>query len=162
VTTPGSACSESAETGGVQAVAGICSNGSSYLNSGACTGTWYTNNLTPTGGQEDYSTGNYSIAKGYMGAKSDTQVRWRLPTRSDYQLAEVDGIRFVMPDTGAVAGTNGRPSDGTLGAGTFLMWEVSGTTSSNARVYRSYFDARNGELQGTDTSPYNSARCVGR
>jgi hypothetical protein len=149
-TTPASLCSESAETGGVQALAGGCDvNGHLNLTSAQCMGagaTWYNNTLTPTGGQEDYSTGNYSIAKGYMGAKSNTQVRWRLPTKYDYELADVDGIRFVMPDMGVQGGTNGRASDGTPGATTpevmatwyssmgGLVWamKISGSMDLNA------------------------------
>jgi hypothetical protein len=155
-TTPASSCSESTETGGVQAIVGMCTNNSSYLNSIGCTGTWYNNTLTPTGGQEDYSAGNYSIAKGYMGAKSSTKVRWRLPTKSDYELAEVDGIRFVMPDMGTAGGTNGRASDGTIGS---LFNEAMATAYSSSRSLNWYMSASDGRFEPFQDA---TARCVGR
>lgn len=43
---------------------------------------------------------SYSL-KGQMGAQASStspSVFWRLPTLWDYQQANVDGIRFVMPD----------------------------------------------------------------
>lgn len=36
--------------------------------------------------------------KAGLGFSSTPSVKWRLPTRNDYYQAEIDGIRFVMPD----------------------------------------------------------------
>jgi hypothetical protein len=165
-TTPGSACSESAETGGVQALVGICSNATGTLiSSGLCTGaggTWYNNTLTPTGGQEDYSTGNYSIAKGYMGAKSNTQVRWRLPTRYDFELADVDGIRFVMPDLGRQGGAGGRASDGTPGTAVLALGQWTSTIRSDSRSSAWIASATLIAVTTADRSTRGSVRCIGR
>jgi hypothetical protein len=166
-TTPGSACSESSETGGVQAITGICSDSTS-LTSGACTGgggTWSSNTLTPTGGQEDYSGGNYSIAKGYMGAKSSTQVRWRLPTKSDYHLANLDGLRMVMPDMGSRGNANGRSNDGTPGipsGGPAAFYWASTVLSSN-RSNAWILTGTGGIMRNTTSRSLSYlVRCVGR
>jgi hypothetical protein len=166
-TTPGSICSESTETGGVQAIVGVCNSpGSGALSSGPCVfnfgAIWYDNTLTPTGGQENYSSGNYSIAKGYMGAKSSTPVRWRLPSKSDFLLADLDGIRFVMPDTGAVAGTNGRPSDGTMGANSISTYQWSSTVKSDSRGSGVTMSSLGGSMSSRIRSNIAVVRCVGR
>jgi hypothetical protein len=62
--------------------------------------------LSPALGTENWTTGVYDLAKGGMGAVATTSspaVRWRLPTIHDYEIAEADGIRHVMPDMGAMS-----------------------------------------------------------
>lgn len=51
-------------------------------------------------GTEDFSTGAYSEVKGEMGLIGNAtrpSVRWRAPTMSDLEQANIDGIRFVHP-----------------------------------------------------------------
>lgn len=161
---PGSACSESAETGGVSAVKGICSNGSSITSTG-CTGTWYPNQLTKTGALENYTTGIYSLAKGYMGALSTPGVRWRLPTKLDFQQADLDGLRFVMPDTGIAGGSGGRAADGTPGNGNLGEMEYTATIYSGSRSTSwVYFSTGGSLLWGWvgRSSTGVVTRCVGR
>jgi hypothetical protein len=87
--------SECAEPAGARPVPGWCSNRRTYPSSEGCTaagGTWTANN-------ENFASGTYSAAKGGMGARSgNIRVLWRLPTRWDYQQADSDGLRTVMPD----------------------------------------------------------------
>ncbi len=57
--------------------------------------------ISPAIGAEDWTTGVYSETKGYMGkvaTVSSPAVRWRLPTRSDWLQADIDGIKAVLPD----------------------------------------------------------------
>lgn len=39
--------------------------------------------------------------KGGLSKGSPTAVAWRLPTKGDYEQANANGLRFVMPDTGS-------------------------------------------------------------
>ena len=90
--------SDCVETSGAVPTPGWCSNSIAYTTSAGCTGaggTW-------TANTDNWVSGTYSPEKGGMGANSATlKVRWRLPTLADYQQAEIDGVRFVMPDMGA-------------------------------------------------------------
>ncbi len=47
---------------------------------------------------ENWEAALYSPGKGGMGKNSVPSLRWRLPTKNDYLLAEANGIRFVLPD----------------------------------------------------------------
>lgn len=56
--------------------------------------------LAVTGSSEDYTTGSYKDEKGGMGLISDLtrpSIRWRAPTFADFELADINGIRFVHP-----------------------------------------------------------------
>ena len=105
--------------------------------------------LSPALAGENWSTGFYDLAKGGMGAISSASqpaVRWRLPTISDYKLADVDGIQHVMPDMGAM-------SSG---------YEWSASLYSYDRSHAWIFSSDNGYVDSdVRTFPY-SARCVGR
>lgn len=124
--------SECAEEPGLVAVPGWCSDGVAYSSSAGCTGaggTWAAN-------PENYSSGIYSPAKGGMGRNSAAlKVRWRLPTRWDFQQADNDGIRFVMPDMGAssigVDWTSTLMSQNHSGA--WAMWEYHGAMTGGLR-----------------------------
>jgi hypothetical protein len=161
--TPGSACSESAETGGVQAIPGICINGTSFTSvaCGVAGSTWYPNNLTLTAAAENYNPGNYSIAKGYMGALSSTKVRWRLPTYSDYHQAEIDGLALVMPDLGVPGNTNNRANDGSLGT-LSPYYEWIATVLSFNRDNAWTFDTIDSGIEYDSRSNQNVVRCIGR
>ena len=109
---------------------------------------------------ENWGTGVYMAAKGGMGKTATAQspsVRWRLPSINDYQQANINGIRFVMPDMG-IAGTS-RPSiDGSVGGNA----EWSSSLVSSNRVSAWYFGSVNGFVNNKSRLSTNSARCVGR
>lgn len=104
----------------------------------------------------------YSSSKGLMGLLSNNaKVLWRLPTLADYQQANIDGIRFVMPDMGKVGGSR-TPTDTSTG---FLGTpEWTATMLSNNHDYAFTFNAIYGTSNSTGLSRAVSApvRCVGR
>mgnify|MGYP000199126965 CR=1 FL=1 len=57
-----------------------------------------TNSVSSPLTNENWPSGFYHAAKGGLGKNSSPSVRWRLPTKNDYLLAEAHGIRFVLPD----------------------------------------------------------------
>jgi hypothetical protein len=90
-------------------------------------------------------SGTYLAQKGGMGLQSTPAVRWRLPTKSDYAQAEVDGIRFVMPDMGATGGS----------------FEWTATIVSNARNSAYFFYIDMAELGTSSRFNTMAVRCVG-
>ena len=99
--------------------------------------------------------GSYLPAKGGMGGQSTPAIKWRQPTLYDYSQAEIDGIRFVMPDMGM-----GRP-DGS-GSPTVVVneWTATVMRSDTSRAF--VFDGRHGghsTESRSGTSLYT--RCVG-
>jgi hypothetical protein len=104
-----------------------------------------------------YSTSTYDSSKGNLGANSSPGVKWRLPTIYDYEQANIDGIRLVMPDMGS--GGAIRPSpDGSLAGN--IEW-----TSSVVSVLRSQawiFTSTNGSIGSNVRSTTFLVRCVGR
>lgn len=75
--------------------------------------------LSPALGTENWIAGvpgsyTYDNAKGGMGKYSTPSVIWRLPTLNDFAQAEVDGIRFVLPQMG-LAGASRPSPDGSPG-----------------------------------------------
>ena len=114
--------------------------------------------LNPPSG-ENWSGGIYLAAKGLMGANSTPSVRWRLPTIHDYEQAELDGIRFILPDMGAGGST--RPIIDTSPGSSNYEW--ASTVFSGARSNSWYYVSWGGWVYFT--SPRNTiywARCVGR
>jgi|GEM_PF-1281823 len=122
--------------------------------SGYCNNASYQDQTTPysvcaepSGSQgalsgDDYVGGTYSDMKGGMGKLSTDAVRWRLPVRNDYLQAEIDGIRYVLPN----------------------MYQAfwSATVFSNSRDVAWYFDGYVGYISyGYRYSNYG-VRCVGR
>lgn len=134
-----------AESGTTVAVPGWCSNGNFYASSAGCTGaggTW-------TANTEDFSTGVYSVKKGGMGKISSVtspSVMWRLPSIYDYKLADVNGIRFVMPDMAVTSGG----------------YEWSASVNSSVRAYGWLFYGAYGNVLNNVRDNAYSARCVGR
>jgi hypothetical protein len=131
-----SAC---AEGGALVQVPGWCSNGQAHSSAAGCTGaggTW-------TANTDDWGTGTYSDAKGGMGAGSTPAVRWRLPTAYDYKLADVNGLRLVLPDSTAV-------------------YEWTASVSSSNRGSAHEFHGGAGTLLAGTRSSFAPFRCVGR
>jgi hypothetical protein len=99
---------------------------------------------------DNYSTGVYDDAKGGMGLASQPSIHWRLPNLRDFDQAIVDGIAFIMPDSGA------------LSTGTRRNWAA--TVASNNRVNAWWADSSNFTTNATARSSVGNyyARCVGR
>ncbi|WP_041577129.1 hypothetical protein [Bdellovibrio bacteriovorus] len=111
---------------------------------------------------ENWGTGVYLDSKGYMGKSTALSIHWRLPTLADYQLAEVDGVRFVMPDMGLPGGE--RPTrDGSPGGNnTHLEWTATVDAGGLNRRSSLLFDSVSGLGYGKRRSLTGGVRCVGR
>lgn len=107
---------------------------------------------------ENWGTGTYMAAKGLLGKNSTPGVRWRLPHIEDYKLADVNGIRFVLPDMG-IAGTSRPIIDGSTGSASY---EWSASVDSNVRYYSWSFYGSSGDVNNYTRISSNLARCVGR
>jgi hypothetical protein len=108
---------------------------------------------------ENWGAGTYMAAKGRLGRNSVPEVAWRLPTINDYKLADVNGIRFVLPDMGN-SGT-ARPSIDASPGGGLNEWSASVVSSS--RYFSWVFDGNNGgTLASSSRDTPLFARCVGR
>ncbi|MBL7543854.1 MAG: hypothetical protein JNL11_08555 [Bdellovibrionaceae bacterium] len=110
---------------------------------------------------ENWTTPLYVSAKGNMGRTPTAQapaVSWRLPSIGEYKLADVNGIRFVMPDMGS-AGTVRAIVDNSVGS---LGGEWASTSDSIYR-YKSYtYEPSRGHINYADKSGNLNIRCVGR
>lgn len=113
--------------------------------------------LNPSG--ETWTTTGYMSAKGHLGKNSVPKVRWRLPTLKDYHLAEINGLKFIMPDHGIV-GLQRPVRDSSAPPGTYA-W-----TSTIDAVNRSNSWSASSREGGQQTSiTRNSSlavRCIGR
>jgi hypothetical protein len=114
--------------------------------------------LNPLPG-ETWSPGLYMTAKGGMGAQSSPKIRWRLPTRADYMLAEINGARFVLPDAGLTGSLRPIPD----ASGTFDS-EWTATVDSFDRKQAGQWDAVTGAfvIGGDFVNSNYAVRCVGR
>ncbi len=126
---------------------GYCNN-SSYQNTGTGPATKAISACFEDGGNYFTNT-NAAInnaGKTGLGLSSTPAVAWRLPTIHDYEQAEIDGFRFVMPDMG---------SSGT--------WEWAASVVSVARNTAWDFDGKYGSVNSsTRIVTTGGARCVGR
>lgn len=114
--------------------------------------------LNATAG-ENWVTGTYFAAKGRMGKNSTPPVRWRLPTIEDYMTANVNGIRFVLPDMGIVGAS--RPQiDGSQGG--VAAWEWSASVSSSFRYGSWVFNGEAGHVNYFGRVAFYRVRCLGR
>lgn len=84
--------------------------------------------------------------KAGLGSTSVPSVYWRLPTSYDYHIAEVNGIRFVLPET---------LSSGSMEWTATLLYSP---TRSNAVVFSTVSGAADSMSRDSNTS----VRCVGR
>lgn len=89
-----------------------------------------------------------SAGKAGLGLSSTPSVAWRLPSMNDYYLAEVNGIRFVLPDTLSNITEE-------------KEWAVT-TLSSNTNAGILYYAKMGSISAGTRTATASTARCVGR
>ncbi|MGK5083430.1 hypothetical protein WDW37_08990, partial [Bdellovibrionota bacterium FG-1] len=103
------------------------------------------------GSGEIWTSATYHLAKGGMGNASSPSVRWRLPTLYDYEQANVNGIRFVMPDMLAVPGWTDEWS-----ASLYAM------DRSYAWTFQGGFGYTTWSMRTGVTTHSMSVRCVGR
>jgi hypothetical protein len=90
----------------------------------------------------DGSTFEYDSAKGGMRKLTTPSVRWRLPTINDWKLANVNGVRRVLPNMSS------------------SFWSAS--VRSGDRSYAWLFNGYYGYINYDYRSQGNSVRCVGR
>lgn len=103
------------------------------------------------GSGEVWATPVYHASKGGMGATATAtspSVRWRLPTKYDYQLADNNGIRFVMPEMATT--------------GSAFEWSASVNASSVNRADAWAFHGATGSFATSVRTTAASVRCVGR
>ncbi len=88
-----------------------------------------------------------SLGKAGLNLTSTPVVAWRLPTRDDYLVADVNGLRHVLPDAG----------------NDFGYWEWTATIESNNRTKAWQFSTWDGALSTYLARDGDSnVRCVGR
>lgn len=94
-------------------------------------------------------------AKAGLSLTSTPSVAWRLPTANDYKLADLNGIRFVLPDTGVYDVLANQ-----LAVKNF-DWVATGLSYSNANYAYRYSTSMGWTDMNTRTA-LQSVRCVGR
>lgn len=100
-------------------------------------------------GNDFYTTTDAAIdsaGKGGLGLSSSPRVDWRLPTVYDYKQADVNGVRFVMPDMAATDGG--------------FEWSASVNSFNRANAW--LFNGAYGRVFSSPRDYAYSARCVGR
>jgi hypothetical protein len=94
---------------------------------------------TPGFSGDSFIAGTYDAAKGGMGRGSTPSVDWRLPTIHDYDQAEVDGIRHVMPDMGAFGSDEWSSTISSANrAKAWEDWTIRANITTNDRFANSY------------------------
>ncbi len=93
------------------------------------------NYFTNTGGID-------SAGKASLGYSSTPRVSWRLPTLNDYKQADINGLRFVVPDQ--------------------VTGEWSASVYSTNRFAAWGFNSSNGYANTSIRTNVSSVRCVGR
>lgn len=90
--------------------------------------------------------------KGGLSKGSTPAVAWRLPSKGDYEQANANGLRFVMPDTGA----------NITGATSTYEWtsSVQSTTRANAWMFDSLLGYFTTNARNNFTNV--GVRCIGR
>lgn len=118
--------------------------GGGFCNSGASQ-----NQTTPVSLCYEYEgldTPNFTFAaKGNLRASSIPAVHWRVPTIHDWEQAELDGVRFVLPNMLDVD----------------FFWSAS-IYSSSSRTNGWRFNSMYGYALMNNRANFFSARCVGR
>lgn len=85
-------------------------------------------------------------------------VRWRIPTILDYEIAEYDGIRMVLPDMGGNLALSDIETEWT--GTTHANWTGSSYNYSSAWTFNSRSGAH--ALSTRSTSSNVGVRCIGR
>src|SRR5690606_38131409 len=89
---------------------------------------------------------------------SAPRVRWRLPTKTDWHQADIDGIRHVLPRM-----EDPRSSSGTCDAGGVHCAFWTTHTFANYPGIGVIFKGSDGEINGTQRSDNSNVfvRCIG-
>ncbi|MBK7961667.1 MAG: hypothetical protein IPK04_11025 [Bdellovibrionales bacterium] len=106
---------------------------------------------------ENWGAGSYFTAKGGLGKNSTPGVRWRAPSLGDYMQANVNGIRFVMPDMGIAGASRPSPDGSVVGS---AEWSSSVVSSGRGVAWVFYADI--GYVLNVIRDFTYGARCVGR
>lgn len=133
-----------------------CAPGSAYQTASPVSVCAEDTGLSPAVTGENWSTGIYNEAKGKMGkigSSSSPSVIWRLPTINDFSQANINGIRFVMPDM-IYSGGGGAEWSATL--------SVTQTAPTVLKNYAYRFTGSNGLISSTARTSSAPVRCVGR
>jgi hypothetical protein len=104
--------------------------------------------IDDNGASDFFTTTDIGIdngGKASLGLSSTPRVDWRLPTIYDFKQADVNGYRFVFPDT---------ISNG------YYEWSASVDSSTRATAW--VFNGASGYVSGTTRFSSYSVRCVGR
>ncbi len=110
---------------------------------------------------DTWGSGIYQASKGRMGKNSTPSVMWRTPTLNDYLIADINGIRSVMPDLGQ-AGSNRAIFDSSPGSGSPSQEWTATSTYSSLRFPLFYVGGSGGTWNLSGVSNAYSVRCVGR
>lgn len=90
---------------------------------------------------------NHSVnGKGGLSRSSTPAVYWRLPTLNDYENAEYNGIRFVLPDMGSSGGAD--------------EWTATVVSSDKAKSW--IYNSSQGFHLNRNRQLTASVRCIGR
>jgi hypothetical protein len=84
--------------------------------------------------------------KGDLGFDSFPKVTWRLPSLTDYNQADIDGLRFIFPDMSSKSGT---------------YFNMTSTVEGETQSYLWLFSNGGETLQSIRTTNWASVRCVG-
>lgn len=136
-------------------VSNFCNNVANQATAGqAISACFEDNNVNFT--NTDAAITNSANGKGNLGKTSTPAVAWRLPTKADFEQANANGLRYVLPD----AGTN------ILAATSTYEWTatVLSTDRANAWLFDSYlgYFASNSRQNTTYLAGNVGVRCIGR
>ena len=91
------------------------------------------------------SSSVYASSKGKLGYYSTPSISWALPSLSEYDIADADGIRYVMADMGALASSSDQEWTATLDSSSsnrrnaFVFSSMKGLVTSLDRSLTSVF-----------------------
>lgn len=124
--------------------------------SGICDNSTYQGQVTATSGCYESASGFTTtdasidnlgkVGMNLAGSGTSPKVAWRLPTLYDYEIADANGMRFVLPDIGA----NGN------------LDEWTATLSSSIRSRAWIYNGAQGVHSTKGRSLTSAFRCVGR
>lgn len=94
----------------------------------------------------NFGSNHFVNAKAGLARASTPNVHWRLPTLNDYENAEYNGIRFVLPDMGSQGGTD--------------EWTATLVSHDNSKSW--IYNSTQGFHLNRNRQLTASVRCIGR
>lgn len=94
----------------------------------------------------NFGSNYFANAKGGLQQAGTPSVHWRLPSLNDYETAEYNGIRYILPDIGAQGGID----------------EWTATVVANDRSKAWIYNGRQGLHSNQDRRLPSAVRCIGR